>query len=79
MRRISEKAKEKAKNVKLFAHDIHGVLTPNTFMVDIEGKRRYTFWHMDGFGDLSLHMNGVSLSTWIPPRSTTRVSTAPRS
>ena len=54
-----EKAKEKAKNVKLFAHDIHGVLTPNTFMVDIEGKRRYTFWHMDGFGDLSLHMNGV--------------------
>jgi 3-deoxy-D-manno-octulosonate 8-phosphate phosphatase (KDO 8-P phosphatase) len=47
-----EKAKEKAKNVKLFAHDIHGVLTPNTFMVDIEGKRRYTFWHMDGFGDL---------------------------
>ena len=54
-----EKAKAKAKNVKLFAHDIHGVLTPNTFMVDIEGKRRYTFWHMDGFGDLSLHMNGV--------------------
>jgi hypothetical protein len=33
-----EKAKEKARNVKLFAHDIHGVLTPNTFMVDIEGK-----------------------------------------
>jgi 3-deoxy-D-manno-octulosonate 8-phosphate phosphatase (KDO 8-P phosphatase) len=54
-----EKAKEKAKKVKLFAHDIHGVLTPNTFMVDIEGKRRYTFWHMDGFGDLSLNMNGV--------------------
>jgi 3-deoxy-D-manno-octulosonate 8-phosphate phosphatase (KDO 8-P phosphatase) len=54
-----EKAKAKAKNLKLFAHDIHGVLTPNTFMVDIEGKRRYTFWHMDGFGDLSLHMNGV--------------------
>jgi 3-deoxy-D-manno-octulosonate 8-phosphate phosphatase (KDO 8-P phosphatase) len=54
-----EKAKEKAKKVKLFAHDIHGVLTPNTFMVDIEGRRRYTFWHMDGFGDLSLNMNGV--------------------
>jgi len=54
-----EKAKVKAKNVKLFAHDIHGVLTPNTFMVDIEGKRRYIFWHMDGFGDLSLNMNGV--------------------
>jgi len=54
-----EKAKEKAKKLKLFAHDVHGVLTPNTFMVDIEGKRRYTFWHMDGFGDLSLNMNGV--------------------
>jgi 3-deoxy-D-manno-octulosonate 8-phosphate phosphatase (KDO 8-P phosphatase) len=54
-----EKAREKAKKLKLFAHDIHGVLTPNTFMVDIEGKRRYTFWHMDGFGDLSLNMNGV--------------------
>jgi 3-deoxy-D-manno-octulosonate 8-phosphate phosphatase (KDO 8-P phosphatase) len=53
------KAKEKAKKVKLLAHDIHGVLTPNTFMVDVEGKRRYTFWHMDGFGDLSLNMNGV--------------------
>jgi 3-deoxy-D-manno-octulosonate 8-phosphate phosphatase (KDO 8-P phosphatase) len=57
-----EKAKEKAKNVKLFAHDIHGVLTPNTFMVDIEGKRRYTFWHMDGFGDLSLHANGIKVA-----------------
>jgi len=56
-----EKAKEKARNVKLFAHDIHGVLTPNTFMVDIEGKRRYTFWHMDGFGDLSLHANGIKV------------------
>jgi 3-deoxy-D-manno-octulosonate 8-phosphate phosphatase (KDO 8-P phosphatase) len=57
-----EKAKEKARNVKLFAHDIHGVLTPNTFMVDIEGKRRYTFWHMDGFGDLSLHANGIRVA-----------------
>ena len=57
-----EKAKEKARQVKLFAHDIHGVLTPNTFMVDIEGKRRYTFWHMDGFGDLSLHANGIKVA-----------------
>ncbi len=57
-----EKAKEKARNVKLFAHDIHGVLTPNTFMVDIEGNRRYTFWHMDGFGDLSLHANGIRVA-----------------
>jgi 3-deoxy-D-manno-octulosonate 8-phosphate phosphatase (KDO 8-P phosphatase) len=56
-----EKAQEKAKKVKLFAHDVHGVLTPNTFMVDIEGKRRYTFWHMDGFGDLSLHANGIKV------------------
>jgi 3-deoxy-D-manno-octulosonate 8-phosphate phosphatase (KDO 8-P phosphatase) len=57
-----EKAREKAKQVKLFAHDIHGVLTPNTFMVDVEGKRRYTFWHMDGFGDLSLHANGIKVA-----------------
>jgi 3-deoxy-D-manno-octulosonate 8-phosphate phosphatase (KDO 8-P phosphatase) len=57
-----EAAKEKAKKVRLFAHDIHGVLTPNTFMVDIEGKRRYTFWHMDGFGDLSLHANGIKVA-----------------
>ncbi len=57
-----EAAKQKAKHVRLFAHDIHGVLTPNTFMVDIEGKRRYTFWHMDGFGDLSLHANGIKVA-----------------
>jgi 3-deoxy-D-manno-octulosonate 8-phosphate phosphatase (KDO 8-P phosphatase) len=57
-----EAAKEKAKKVRLFAHDIHGVLTPNTFMVDIEGKRWYTFWHMDGFGDLSLHANGIKVA-----------------
>jgi 3-deoxy-D-manno-octulosonate 8-phosphate phosphatase (KDO 8-P phosphatase) len=56
-----EKARDKAKNVKLFAHDIHGVLTPNTFMVDVEGKRRYTFWHMDGFGDISLHASGIKV------------------
>ncbi len=56
-----QKASDKAKNVKLFAHDIHGVLTPNTFMVDIEGKRKYSFWHMDGFGDLSLHANGIKI------------------
>jgi 3-deoxy-D-manno-octulosonate 8-phosphate phosphatase (KDO 8-P phosphatase) len=56
-----EKAKDKAKNVRLFAHDIHGVLTPNTFMVDVEGKRKYSFWHMDGFGDLSLHANGIKV------------------
>lgn len=57
-----EKAKEKAKKVRLFAHDVHGVLTPNTFFCDIEGKRRYAFWHMDGFGDLSLTANGIQIA-----------------
>ena len=57
-----EKAKEKAKKVKLFVHDVHGVLTPNTFFCDVEGKRRYAFWHMDGFGDLSLTANGIQIA-----------------
>lgn len=57
-----EKAKEKARKVKLFAHDVHGVLTPNTFLCDIEGKRKYAFWHMDGFGDLSLTANGIQIA-----------------
>jgi 3-deoxy-D-manno-octulosonate 8-phosphate phosphatase (KDO 8-P phosphatase) len=54
-------AKEKAKKVKLFAHDVHGVLTPDTFLCDIEGKRKYSFWHMDGFGDLSFTANGIQI------------------
>ena len=54
-------AREKASQVKLFAHDIHGVLTPNTFYCDVEGGRRYGFWHMDGFGDLSLKANGIQV------------------
>jgi 3-deoxy-D-manno-octulosonate 8-phosphate phosphatase (KDO 8-P phosphatase) len=57
-----EKAKEKAKKVKLFAHDVHGVLTPDTFLCDVEGKRKYSFWHMDGFGDLSLTANGIQIA-----------------
>jgi 3-deoxy-D-manno-octulosonate 8-phosphate phosphatase (KDO 8-P phosphatase) len=57
-----EKAKEKAKKVKLFVHDVHGVLTPNNFFCDIEGRRRYAFWHMDGFGDLSLTANGIQIA-----------------
>lgn len=57
-----DKAREKAKRVKLFVHDIHGILTPNTFFCDIEGKRRYAFWHMDGFGDLSLTANGIQIA-----------------
>lgn len=55
------KASEKAAQVKLFAHDVHGVLTPNTFYCDVEGNRRFGFWHMDGFGDLSLNFNGIKV------------------
>ncbi len=55
------KASEKARQVKLFAHDIHGVLTPNTFYCDVNGQRRFGFWHMDGFGDLSLKANGIKV------------------
>lgn len=54
-------ALEKAAAVKLFAHDVHGVLTPNTFFCDVEGRRSYGFWHMDGFGDLSLKANGIQV------------------
>jgi len=57
-----EKAREKAKKVKLLGHDVHGVLTSNTFLCDIEGRRKYTFWHMDGFGDLSLTANGIQIA-----------------
>ena len=57
-----EKAKEKARKVKLVGHDIHGVLTPNTFYCDVEGKRRYAFWHMDGFGDLSFSANKIKVA-----------------
>lgn len=56
-----DQAVKKASQVKLFAHDIHGVLTPNTFFCDVEGRRRYAFWHMDGFGDLSLKANGIQI------------------
>lgn len=56
------KARKKASCIKLFAHDIHGVLTPNTFFCDVEGRRRYGFWHMDGFGDLSLKANGIQIA-----------------
>lgn len=55
-------AMKKAEKVKLFGHDIHGVLTPNTFYCDVEGNRRYGFWHMDGFGDLSLMANGIRIA-----------------
>ena len=56
------KALEQAKKVKFFGHDIHGTLTQNTLVCDIEGNRRYGFWHMDGFGDLSLTANGMSIA-----------------
>jgi 3-deoxy-D-manno-octulosonate 8-phosphate phosphatase (KDO 8-P phosphatase) len=55
-------AQERAKNLKLFVHDIHGVLTSNTLFCDIEGRRQYGFWHMDGFGDLSLTANGIGVA-----------------
>lgn len=54
-------ARERAKKVKLFIHDIHGVLTPNVLYCDQEGKRKYAFWHMDGFGDLSLFANDIKV------------------
>ncbi|OPX94305.1 MAG: 3-deoxy-D-manno-octulosonate 8-phosphate phosphatase KdsC [Syntrophorhabdus sp. PtaB.Bin006] len=55
-------ATERAKKIKLFAHDIHGVLTPNQIYCDVEGNRRYAFWHMDGFGDLSFTANDVKVA-----------------
>ena len=53
---------ERAKKLKLFVHDIHGVLTTNTLFCDINGNRQYGFWHMDGFGDLSLTANGIGIA-----------------
>ena len=38
------KAQERARKVKLFGHDIHGTLTTNNVIVDIEGNRRYGSW-----------------------------------
>jgi 3-deoxy-D-manno-octulosonate 8-phosphate phosphatase (KDO 8-P phosphatase) len=57
-----EKAKEKARKLKFFSHDIHGVLTTNTLFCDQEGNRRTGFWHMDGFGDLSFVANDVKIA-----------------
>lgn len=54
-----DEVKERAKKIKLFIHDVHGVLTTNTVFCDVEGNRRYAFWHMDGFGDLSLMANDI--------------------
>ena len=55
-------AQERARRVKLFGHDIHGALTQNILFCDIEGNRRYGFWHMDGFGDLSLTANDIKVA-----------------
>jgi 3-deoxy-D-manno-octulosonate 8-phosphate phosphatase (KDO 8-P phosphatase) len=57
-----EKAQERARKLKLFGHDIHGVLTTNTLFCDQEGNRRTGFWHMDGFGDLSFTANGIKIA-----------------
>jgi 3-deoxy-D-manno-octulosonate 8-phosphate phosphatase (KDO 8-P phosphatase) len=37
-------------------------LTQNILFCDIEGNRRYGFWHMDGFGDLSLTANDIKVA-----------------
>ena len=55
-------AQERARRVKLFGHDVHGVLTSNMLFCDTEGNRRYGFWHMDGFGDLSLTANDIKVA-----------------
>jgi len=55
-------ARARARKMKLFVHDIHGILTSNTLLCDVEGNRRYGFWHMDGFGDLSLTANDVKIA-----------------
>jgi 3-deoxy-D-manno-octulosonate 8-phosphate phosphatase (KDO 8-P phosphatase) len=55
-------ARERARKVMLFGHDIHGVLTANTLTCDIEGNKRFGFWHMDGFADLSLTANEIKIA-----------------
>jgi 3-deoxy-D-manno-octulosonate 8-phosphate phosphatase (KDO 8-P phosphatase) len=57
-----KKAIEKAKKVKLVAHDVHGVLTNNTLFCDVEGRRQYSFLHQDGFGHLSLKRLGTEVA-----------------
>jgi 3-deoxy-D-manno-octulosonate 8-phosphate phosphatase (KDO 8-P phosphatase) len=57
-----QKAIEKAKRVKLVAHDVHGVLTDNTFFCDVEGRRKYSFLHQDGFGHLSFKRLGIEVA-----------------
>jgi 3-deoxy-D-manno-octulosonate 8-phosphate phosphatase (KDO 8-P phosphatase) len=59
-------ARERAKKVKLFGHDIHGVLTANIIFCDIEGNKRYGFWHMDGFADLPSRRTISRSPIWIP-------------
>ncbi len=55
-------AAERAKKIKLFAHDVHGILTANCLFCDVDGNRQYGFWHMDGFADLSLMANDVKIA-----------------
>jgi len=52
-------ARKRARAIKLFVHDVHGVITPDVVYTDQQGGRRYEFWHMDGFADLSLLQNQV--------------------
>lgn len=57
-----DEARGRAKKVKLFGHDIHGVLTTNTLFCDTAGNKSYGFWHMDGFADLSLTANDIRIA-----------------
>lgn len=57
-----EKSLAKAGTVKLFVHDIHGVLTRNTFFCDAGGRIHHGWHRMDGFGALSLLSNGIHVA-----------------
>jgi len=37
-------------------------LTANTIFCDTAGNKRYGFWHMDGFADLSLTANDIRIA-----------------
>lgn len=56
------KAIAKAKKIKLVAQDVHGVLTNNTFFCDVDGRRKYSFLHQDGFGHLSFKRLGIQVA-----------------
>lgn len=63
--------------VKLFAHDVHGVLTQSTFICDIERRRKYGFWHMMGLATSLLRRMESRLLFSIRPPSMRKGSFAP--